>query len=175
MLKKIFIAAVIFLVAGQFGICNAAMPRNQMFLGGFTFGSRYSEMIKMYGEPIQVSDHVEDNYTCRYGDSVAIGYNKFSNKIQSITVTANNGWTTPEGLAVGMNISRATELYGAPEYKRIGKIKTAYCYFHGNREFGFIIVFDNKSEKILALSVHGGNTMVSFAESYKNIVARVMN
>ena len=175
MLRKIFIAAlsVFALVAGQFSLCSAAMSQAQMFLGGITVGTSYSEMVKMYGAPIQVADHAEDNYTCRYGNSVAIGYNKFANKIQSVTVSANNGWATPDGLAVGMKISAAQDLYGTPDYTKSGTNKTAHCYFSGNRRFGFIVVFDNESGKILELGLYGGNTMVTFDESYQTIMERM--
>lgn len=173
MLKKFFIAAVIFLITSQFGNCDATLSRHQMYLGGVTVGSFYSEMVKMYGEPIQVADHAEDNYSCRYGGSVAVGYNKFTNKIQSVTVSANNGWTTTDGLAVGMKISRATELYGAPDYTKSGTTKSAHCYFHDSRTYGLIIAFDNDSGKILEIGIHGGNTMVTFAESYQEIVERM--
>lgn len=175
MLKKIFIAAlsVFALVAGQFNFCNAAMSQSQMFLGGITVGTSYSEMIKIYGAPIQVADHIEDNYACRYGNSVAVGYNKFANKIQSVVVSANNGWKNPDGLAVGMKISAAQDLYGTPDYTKSGAKKTAHCYFGDNRRLGFVIVFDNESEKILELGLYGGNTMVTFEESYQSIMERM--
>ena len=173
MLRKLFVAAImsVLVVVGQINLCGA-MPYREMFLGGFTVGSSYPEMVRAYGQPVRDKSHAEDNYSCHYGNSVEIGYNGTSNKIQHITVTANNGWKTPSGLAVGMNISDALDMYGEPDYKEIGANKTAYCHFHRDRknylDYGFVILFNNKSGKILELSLLGGSRMADFEQIYKN-------
>ncbi len=169
MLKKFFVAAVLsvfVLVGGQVN----AMPYSEMFLGGFTVGSSYSAMKRVYGEPVQDEGHAENNFSSHYGDTVHIGFDNLNNRIQFITVTANNGWKTPSGLAVGDNISKALDICGAPDYKTSGKYKTVYCYFHnmGGKyldEYGFIILFNNESEKILQLELTGGSSMYSFGEA----------
>ena len=191
MFKKIFIAAIVsllFIVGNQVN----AMPASEMYLGGFTASYRggndiaaasYSEMVKVYGQPVQDEGHAEDNYTCRYGNSVRIGYSGYNNEISLITVTADNGWKTPSGLTVGMNISRATELYGTPDYTKVGATKTAYCYFgevsyHNGQaypKFGFIILFNNSSGKILQLEVAGGNSMSGFDDYYEYGMKRMVD
>ena len=178
MLTKFFVAAVmsVLVVVGQISFCNA-MSYGEMYLGGFTVGSPYSEMKRTYGEPVQDEGHAENNYTARYGDSVQIGYNKVRGKIQLITVKADNGWKTPSGLAVGMNISDALDICGNADYTSAGANKTAYCYFHrrgGRIDFGFIILFNNKSGKILELSLDGGSDMAGFDEIYPYMLERMV-
>ena len=178
MLKKFFIAAVMsvfVLVGGQVN----AMPYSEMFLGGFTVGSSYSAMKRVYGEPVQNEGHSEANYSSHYGDTVKINFNNIVNRIQGIRVTANNGWKTPSGLAVGDNISKALDICGEPDYKKVGKYKTAYCYFHnmGGKyldEYGFFILFNNESGKILRLELDGGNTMSGFEQDYQYYMKRMV-
>ncbi|MBR4152902.1 MAG: hypothetical protein IKT98_08075 [Selenomonadaceae bacterium] len=175
MLKKFFIVVILSvfaLVGNRFSLCSAAMPYSEMYLGGFTVGSSYSEMTKMYGAPTSQDLGIEHNACCIYGNSVVINYNNFDNKIQGINVKANNGWSTPAGLTVGMNISDALDMYGEPAFKKSSSIKTVYCYFHKPNmgrstppDFGFFIVFNKDSGKILQLSVIGDNTMISFKET----------
>ena len=108
MYKKFFVALTFVLIAFigiRFTICNAAMPYSEMYLGSLTVGSPFEEMRRIYGEPVYDEGHAEDNYGCHYGNSVNIGYNSYTKKLQSIRVTGNNGWKTPSGLAVGDNIS----------------------------------------------------------------------
>lgn len=165
---KFFVAAImsVLVVVGQISFCSA-MSYGEMYLGGFTVGSPYSEMKRTYGEPVQDEGHAEDNHSCHYGNSVHIGYSNLRNVIQSITVTANNGWKTPSGLAVGDNISKALDICGNADYTKSGAYKTVYCYVHrnGNKpDYGFFILFNKKSGKILELSLIGGNSMMSFDE-----------
>ena len=179
-LRKFFIVVVISLmvIVGQANFCNASMPYSEMYLGGFTVGSSYSAMKKMYGEPVTDKDHAEDNYTCNYGDSVNVGYNRYTDEIQHIKISANNGWKTPAGLAVGMNISDALNMYGNPDYKKVGSSKSAYCYFYINQQgtikHGFIILFDKDSGKILQLVLIGGNSMATFEDIYQSLIDRMI-
>lgn len=178
MLKKFFVAmflTVFALVSNN--ICNAKMPRSEMYLGGFTVGSSYFDMVKVYGEPIKTGG-AENNISAKYGSGVVIGYNNYNNKIQSITVTENNGWKTPRGFSVSSNISDVLDLYGNADYTESGSFKVAYCYFgemkyskHYQRyipDFGFIFLVNKNSGKILQMGVYGGGTMTSFDETYQS-------
>ncbi len=165
-MKKILTAIILsaFLLLGN-NFCNAAMPRNEMYLGGLSYGSSTAQFLRMYGKPARTEGGVEHMYTCYYGNSAQIGYAADINKIFSITITDNNGWNTPRGLAVGMTIDKAVELYGNPDFEKYGAEKAAYVYFHsrGNsHDFGFIIIFDNATAKILKLEISGDNSMVTF-------------
>ncbi len=171
MFKKFFIAAMFSVVVIQLSVCGANMPRNEMYLGGLTVGSTLDEMTGIYGNYDSYNPGVEGLALYEYGDSVAIGYNSFSKKIISILVNANNGWTTPAGLAVGMNISDSVDLYGAPDYSETGDYKAAHCYFFyddsGNvRKLAFIILFDKNSGEILEMRCFGNNPMQSVDEYF---------
>ena len=168
--KKFFVAAMMIFFAAE-NFC-AAMPASEMFLGGLTVNSSYQEMVRIYGEPTSQKIGIEYMFFYGYGDSVGIDYYSHTNEIQAITVTANNGWKTPSGLAVGDNISKALDICGEPDYKEIGKYKTAYCYFHrsnkGYLDSGFIILFNNSSGKILMLELLGSvSRMANFEEIYQ--------
>lgn len=190
MSRKIFVALIFILAAFVGGnlvtknICSASMPYNEMSLGGITYESTYSDLIRTYGRPTYQNPGVEHEAECHYGNDVKIFYNSFQNKINTVIVTANNGWATPRGLTVGMNISTALDLYGSPEYSKSGAFKTAYCYFHktfdrqNNRtiiDSGFLIVFNKSSGKILELSIRGSNSMVGFDEVYQDIIGYMVN
>lgn len=169
---KKFLTAIIlsaFLLVGN-NFCNAAMPRNEMYIGGLTFGSSTVQFLKMYGSPTVTEGGIEHLFSCKYGESVEISYNAEINKIFKITVTDNNGWKTPKGLAVGMTIDKALELYGDADFVKNGDEKTVYAYFHlrGNeKDFGFIIVVDNATEKILKLEISGNNSMALFEDFFE--------
>ena len=167
MLKKFFVAAMmsVLVVVGQVNLCDA-MPYSEMYLGGLTAGSSYADMVSMYGEPVQDRSHASGGqgyWDCWYGNSVKI-HHYLLKRIDFIKVTENNGWKTPSGLAVSDNISKALDICGEPDYKKVGAYKTAYCYVHTVRskysdeaypDRGFFILFNNNSGKILELSVYG--------------------
>ena len=172
MLKKFLTMVILsaFLFAGN-SFCSASMPRNEMFLGGLTFGSPTAQILRMYGAPDKTEGGIEHLYSCRYGDSVKLSYNAHINKIFEVIVTENNGWTTPAGLSVGMTFDKAVELYGDADFAKFGNDKTVYIYFHSNgnvKDFGFMIVVDNATEKILRMEITGNNTMALFEDFFEN-------
>jgi len=173
-MKKILTAIILsaFLLLGN-SFCNAAMPRNEMYLGGLTFGSSTAQMFRMYGNPTKTEGGVEFLYDCTYGKSVKISYAADINKIFKITVLDNNGWTTPAGLAVGMTIDKAVELYGNADFEKFANGKAVYAYFHNNgkeNDFGFIIFVDNETDKILAMEITGNNSMATFDDFFEGKV-----
>lgn len=174
-----FLTAIIlsaFLLVGN-SFCSASMPRNEMYLGGLTFGSSTVQFLKMYGKPTKTEGGIEHMYDCHYGDSVSIGYNAYTNKIFEIIVTENNGWNTPKGLAVGMTIDKALELYGESDFVQSGADKTVYAYFHSNgkeNDFCFIILADDATGKILKMEITGSNPMVTLEDFFQSHVDRML-
>lgn len=182
MLKKFFVAmflTVFALVSNN--ICSAKMPRSEMYLGGLTEGSKYNEMVRIYGEPTEINPGYEYISTYKYGNSVEIVHYSYRDSMCSIKVTDNNGWKTPSGLAVGQNISKVLDLYGNADYTESGTAKTAYCYFgemYYSNDFkrnvpglGFIIVFNKNSGKILEMGVYGSMGRSSgFSEYYRGMI-----
>ena len=168
--KKIFIA-IIFFVA-QFNFCSAQMPESEMSLGGLTFGSSFDYMEKIYGEPNYFyTGGVKKSGAFLYGDSIILHYNAELDRIETIMIDSNNGWKTPAGLSVGMNILDAENFYGKPDYMTVGKNNSAYCYFHTNKnnvhDFGFIILFSNYDGKISELNIRGDTSDRTFEDYYK--------
>ena len=178
MLKKFFVAAImsVLVVVGQVNLCDA-MLYSEMYLGGLTVGSTVEYMKKLYGKPTEPFVGVHGHY--EYGDSVIIHHDVIEERLYGIIVKANNGWATPAGLTVGMNISTALDLYGNPDYTEKGSYKTAYCYFYKVQkhsleglcdDVAFVILFNNSSGKILQLSIHGGDwhRHYSFMDGYQD-------
>ena len=172
--KKFFVAAMMTIFFAAENFC-AAMPASEMFLGGFTVGSSYPEMVKIYGEPSDRKVNLGHMASCGYGDSVDVGYIGGWGYIQIIRVSANNGWKTPSGLSVGDNISKALDICGEPDCKKIGAHKTAYCYFHKGNDYGFFILFNKESGKILQLELHGGERgIANFEDIYQHIMKHMI-
>lgn len=174
MLKKIFVTALLMVMTFilSSNICNA-IPEREMYLGGLTcfdpFVARFntSKVRSIYGEPTSIEknalsysldsdSNVEYADIWRYGNSVEILF--FEGYIVAIKVSANNGWKTPSGLAVGMKLEDAEKMYGKlvlPNSKIFGN--KGVGYYHGDiipdQIFG--IVFDKTSHKILKLCICG--------------------
>ncbi|MBQ7704534.1 MAG: hypothetical protein IJT73_03775 [Selenomonadaceae bacterium] len=176
-MKKFFIAIILsaFAIFGN-NFCSASMPRSEMYLGGLTFGSSSDYMVELYGLPDTNERGVEYLSTCKYGSGVEIGYLADQHKIFSIIVRENNGWTTPAGLAVGMNREKIFDLYGRADFEKVGTEKTAYAYFYYSynnrlenyeRESGFIIFVDNATGKILEMRLETNNSMAAFEDFFE--------
>lgn len=178
-MKKILTAIILsaFLIVGN-NFCSAQIPRNEMYLGGLTYGTTTAKMLRMYGAPNKTEGGIEHMYDCYYGDGVRIGYNSYTNKLFEIVVTENNGWHTPKGLAVGMTVSQAIELYGNADFEKYGAEKAVYAYFHKNgnaNDFGLIILADIQTDKILTLEITGNNSMVTFDDFFENRINRMID
>lgn len=180
MLRKIFIGMAFFLLAATQINLASAMSYGEMYLGGLTIGSTDDEMKRMYGEPVSAERNVQRGIDYTY-KGVYIHWTGLG--IQEITVRENNGWKTPSGLAVGDNISKALDLCGNPDYVQSGNFKTAYCYFHKSYsqyskkeeiDFGFIILFNKDSGKILQLGLWSGSKMAGFEKSYQDNMERLV-
>lgn len=132
-MKKIVCGLLFCLLFAVSSICMAnPLPNSEFSLGGLCVGTGctldYAESI--YGEPEYVSGG--DYKIYRYGSSVVLkGWTDRSGTvhINYVAVTSNNGWATPAGLTVGMDISVAKKLYG---YE-----KTSYSTYDGMYETMF--------------------------------------
>ena len=184
MYKKFFMAFIfVIMLATQINFCQA-MPYSEMYLGGLTVGSTVDEMKRIYGEPTSHKVGIEHLGSYAYGNNVGIGYFDYQKaRITDITVSANNGWKTPSGLAVGDNISKALDLYDKPDDTKSNDFKTAYCYFHHNYDdsqkkevidSGFLIIFDKDSEEILEMKICGDTPLGKFAEFYKDMMIQMI-
>lgn len=141
-------------------MCNAnPLPNSEFSLGGLCVGTGctldYAESI--YGEPQLVSSGSFSN-TYKYGDSVTLkGWRDRQNvvHINSISVTANNGWATPAGLTVGMDISVAKRLYGyeKTEYNKTHRTYVTIFPHMGSGSGAGMFVYSNKKGIIKEIKV----------------------
>lgn len=92
----------------------AMVPRSELSLGGISIFSTVDYMKSIYGQPDSVRDNGSTKmpvYTYAYGKSVTIT-SCGGRYTHVISVSANNGWATPAGVTVGMDISVLNRVYG---------------------------------------------------------------
>ena len=110
-MKKILAVAVL-IVAIFTNVCFAYTPL-EFTLGGLTLNNTYNDVIKMYGAPTRKLNGYSQmvSNVVMYGNNVEIGF--LGDKIRYIVTTADNGWTTPAGVHVGMYFDEVAKIYGA--------------------------------------------------------------
>ena len=183
-LKKIFavfILTAIFFSGGKiFAATSKNISASQMALGGvFLYRGMYeNNFVKIYGLPDQAAfiygaepkyytkQEMQDFYErggsytkFKYGNSVFIQTGE-GGIIDSIFVTANNGWKTPAGIGVGSSIDAAVKIYGEPrESKKKGDLRL-YIYRGDLISFSeipvegsMLILFNKKTKKIQKLGL----------------------
>ena len=96
---------------------QATLPDSEIAIGGLTVGMSPGNVQDIYGAPDQINSK-NGQLFYSYGGTVNIIFSKnyYNNnpdvEINQIKVTANNGFTTPSGLHVGMTYSEMVNLYG---------------------------------------------------------------
>ena len=108
--KAAGLLAGIMMMSGSFA--SAHIATEEIALGGIPAGGSFEYMKSVYGEPESLQKR-ESYYQYRYGDSVLVFV--LGDKVMSIKTTADNGFATPAGITVGMNISQAEKVYGKPD------------------------------------------------------------
>lgn len=159
-----------FLLAG-IGTSSAEISREEMKLGGLSIGMNGTAISRIYGEPSQTEF---GGFVWHYGDSVTINFQEGS--LGSVTVTANNGWTTPAGLAVGMDVDSAMELYGEPDYSSKSGNQTLYVYFvNPYHPWGHMgILFDRDTKAITKINIFK-SFMADFKDYFPNWEKQMFN
>lgn len=102
--------------------CFAQLSSSQTALGGITVLEPISSVIGTYGTP-SYSEGTEIKYgnpatviiykTSEYAINEGMGNR--TPIVGSITVTANNGFATPDGITVGMDVSTLENVYGSAD------------------------------------------------------------
>ncbi len=127
----------------------ASIPDSEFSLGGITVGSSADYVKSLYGEPDKdsgVRPGTDGNYyEYTYGSSLRIEFDANSNTVTGIFVMANNGFSTPAGITVGMDADVITQLYGTPFKNDRGIIS-----YH---EDGKWIVFTTRNGKITEIKI----------------------
>lgn len=161
MLKRI-IAAMISVSSLTFAMGGipssyALVPNEAAEVGGLRPGYTLEYMESIYGKP--VLDTVKpcnlpafSQYTYKYGDTVSI-FSIGGKAIFGIKTTANNGWATPAGVAVGMNKSVLNDIYGKEDhiFQRNGITYYEYYVFPSGMRG---LIFGIKNNKIVLISAY---------------------
>jgi hypothetical protein len=164
--KKIpvLLAAAVFCVAmGTSAISNAYIAVEKIGLGGLTPNSTVEDMKKLYGEPdqtvtIQKGDMISRSYT--YGKHVSIVANGVNGteRTSSIIVKqqeANNRWTTPAGIGIGMKTVALQQVYGKPDSVFEGNNLSGLTFYVYRTEHGdYDMTFGIKDDAIVSIAFH---------------------
>ena len=142
------------------------LPRERMALGGLHVADTMDYVQSIYGEP----DSQESGYSYasergyaiwKYGDSVTIYfYQNPDNEefyIQVIHVTADNGFTTPDGIKIGSDIKMLKKAYGEAALQPTEKNGDGkYWYF--NDKINYVhYLFNVKNGKIVRMALGFNN------------------
>lgn len=92
---------------------SAGIAKDEVALGGVRPDMSIDYIRTVYGEPTRSERMAPGAWNYYYGDSVKIHTN--NGNVITIKVTKDNGFRTPSGFHVGMNIDDVLSVYGAPE------------------------------------------------------------
>ena len=150
MIKKIiglvaFFMAVLVII--PYHTTEARIADSQVALGGITYRSDISRVIKIYGQPTRINGN-----SYYWGTSFEI-FND-SGKVFGITTTANNGIETPAGVHVGMSESAITQTYGKAE--DTGTDSSGRKYYGYSSSNNGCFIFRAKNGKIVEIDVVAG-------------------
>ena len=149
MLKKFILMFLVCLIINLTSAeASYQIEDSQVSLGGITPGMRMSEVIKVFGQPDKIDLKKE---LCVYGtdpwpenraDSrvfIKLFYQFVglkldgSERIESISVSSNNGFATPDGVKVGMDASILKQKYGEPDGGSSNTLKSYYSFLYAMR------------------------------------------
>ena len=127
-------------------LCCAEISPSEVALGGIKLGSSPEYVKSVYGEPT--------SYDYGAGNSIIYNYNgTFKIMFSSgkymywMETTANNGITTPSGIAVGMNASVLNK-YGEAYYDRFENGVRKKAFWAPGR---IVLVFSIVNNKIVSI------------------------
>ena len=124
-----------------------ALSKNQVALGGIQLDASLIYVNSIYGYPrkIESNGYFWKSY---YGNGFVVEsssrrdepqYKRGEHYVDQITVTQNNGITTPDGAYVGMKEDSIEKIYGEPFCKGSFENNTnTYMYFAGTELLSFV-------------------------------------
>lgn len=102
------------LLAGS-AVCGAEgvawLSADDVSLGDIQPNMSLDYVRAVYGPMKDTKTHYTD-HAYGYGDTVKIVPSADGNFVKSIIVSGNNGWATPAGVTVGMDVSVLKQIYG---------------------------------------------------------------
>lgn len=108
-------ALLVGLVVATSNSVSASIPLTEIALGGITPGATLEAMESIYGTPTSSKSAGAHFTKFYYGDSVIASVEMTQGRIRNLTVTKNNGFQTPAGIHVGMNLRQMKAAYGTPD------------------------------------------------------------
>lgn len=109
-------------------VCLAAIPYDQVLVGGIGPGSAVSYMKSLYGQPDSTNFDTPTQATYTYGNSFIVTSNPSDvSTVFTVLSSGHNGLNTPAGVGVGMDEAVITEKYGPCERK--GEVN-GVTYYH---------------------------------------------
>ncbi len=126
-------------------VCHAQIADESAALGGLTVGLPLTRVIEIYGNPQKIDQY--NNLT--YGNGTVKIMTNFKSRVRidRIYVSANNGFTTPEGIRVGSSINQLFNTYGSPDRNMPG----LYAYIARR---GTCLFFKHNGVKITEIQLH---------------------
>ena len=115
-MKKVLagiLAGAMMLAGGSVVVAGEAswMSSEDVSVGWIQPGMSMDQVRSIYGPLKETTTHY-DKHALGYGDTVKIIPSPDGATVKSVLVEGNNGWATPSGIKVGMNIDEVTKIYG---------------------------------------------------------------
>ena len=158
MMKKILLSTICCMIM-FIGTVMASVPASELAIGGIGIGASGSYVRSVYGNPDDVKSYSWGEIW-KYG-SFELVFEK--DTVLSLKSVGNNGLSTPAGLAVGMKIGTAYDLYGKADYQ--GKEQTEivrhpkgcdYHYIYRSSNNMIMILYTN-NDVIKAMAITEGH------------------
>lgn len=121
-MKKLLSALVVSMSIAA--TCSAIAP-DQVALGGVNINAKSSYLESIYGKPSKVNYRGDFKVEGFYGTTLKVSYwatIPFGGEMLGMDTMANNGFSTPAGISVGMDENIIKKTYGHPD-----EFKTGMC------------------------------------------------
>ena len=133
--------------------CYAAIPANQVVLGGIERGASVQSVEDTYGKPDKVEKKMGsagEKVEYKYGDSLEVDF--FNGKVHEVEISHNSEVKTAAGIGLGATAADVEAAYGTPDLVKEDK----YVYFvEGDRSQG--LKFKFKLGKVAKIECDFGN------------------
>lgn len=149
-MKRIFFIFIILFSIHAISFAQTRLTIEQISLGGISPCNSISYVQNIYGEPSEI---ISNGKIILYGkDLVITTYGKPGNLyVKSIVSTANNGWSLPTGISVGMSEDIVLDTYGSDYY--VFYDKGVKCYQYSGSHCLMYVTFGIKNHKIVFINV----------------------
>lgn len=149
-MKKITSLLVAVLTLLICSVCFADIPPSEVALGGINLGATPEYIKSIYGEPTSYDQEREGTIIYNYNGTFKIMFvfaGKSYQYMYWMETTANNGITTPSGVAVGMNAS-VLDKYGEVYYDEFENGIRYKAFWAQGRK---VLIFGIKNKKIVSI------------------------